>query len=207
VAAILILSLFALTLAAPGALCQDKKGTGAKPSAAQEQVSESDLAISEVGQAAAGTPGSGVATAPAVSTWDFVRMLLILAAVVGFIYLVFYLLKKGSGRKILENDLIRVLGSRSLSGSRALHLVEVGGGVFRIGSSDGGVALISEIKDKESLDALRLRAAELSSKARRSFQDVLSDIFKPAKRQFSLGDGIEALKEQRERLRKLQDGE
>ncbi len=184
---------------------------GAKPTAAQvtqtEPVSESDLPISEGGQPAAGTPDTRVNTAPAVSTWDFIRMLLILAAVVGFIYVIFYLLKKGSGKKINENELIKVLGSRSLSGNRALHLVEAGGGVFLIGSSDGGVALISEIKDKESLDALRLRAAELSSVGKRSFQDVLSDIFKPAKRQFSLGEGIEALKEQRERLKKLQDGQ
>lgn len=168
------------------------------------QPAETDLVIPEPGQPA--TPvaaGQTTATAPGVSTWDFVRMLLVLAAVVGFIYLIFYLLRRGSGKKIQENELIHLMGSRSLSGSRALHLVEVGSSVFLVGSADGGVQLIAEITDKESLDSLKLKAAEQKTIGRRSFQDVLSDIFRPAKGSFSLGQGLEALKSQRDRLKKL----
>ncbi len=130
-------------------------------------------------------------------------MLLIRAAVVGLIYLLFWVLRRGTGRRIQENEMIRVLGSRSLSGSKALHLVEVGGSVFLVGASDGGVELISEITDKESLDALRLKAAEQRPAARRTFQDVLADIFKPAHKSFSLAESVEMLKRQRQRLRRM----
>ncbi len=88
------------------------------------------------------------------------------------------------GRKIQENEMIRVLGSRGLSGSKALHLVEVGSSVFLVGASDGGVELISEITDKESLDALKLKAAQQGPSQRRTFQDVLADIFRPARKPF-----------------------
>jgi flagellar protein FliO/FliZ len=205
--------LCALVLTAPLAFAQDKPGAAggagaaAAGQAAQGSVSESDLLIGEGTRPAAGAQNGGVAVAPTVSTWDFVRMLLVLAAVVGFIYLIFHFLKKSSGRNIRENDLIKVLGSRSLSGNRSLHLVETGGCLFLVGSSDGGVTLISEIKDKEGVDSIRLKAAETSAEGRRSFQEVLADIFKPAGKRFSLGDGVEALKEQRERLRKLRDRE
>jgi flagellar protein FliO/FliZ len=130
-------------------------------------------------------------------------MILILACVIGVIYLLFWVLRKGTGRRIQENDLIRVLGSRGLSGSRSLHLVEVGSSIYLVGSTDGGVELIAEITEKESLDAVRLKAAEQGPAARRTFQQTLSEIFRPAKHPFTIGDGIGFLKGQRERLKKL----
>jgi flagellar protein FliO/FliZ len=130
-------------------------------------------------------------------------MLIILGCVVGVIYLLFWILRRSSGKKIQENDLIRVLGSRSLAGNRALHLIEVGGCVYLVGASDGGVQLISEITDKESLDSVRLKAAEQPVSAARSFPQILSEIFRPARKPVSLGEGIGFLRGQRDRLKKL----
>jgi flagellar biogenesis protein FliO len=189
---------------------------GAQAKQGATTINESDLLIpggtaaagTAAGTAApgaAGTPAAAPAapSTPGVTTWDFVRMLLILAAVVGVIYLVFWMLRRGSGKKIQENNIIHVLGSRSLAGSRALHLVEVGKSVYLVGASDGGVELISEITDKESLDAVRLKAAEENPGGRRTFPQILAEIFRPAKKPLSLGDGIGLFKGQRERLRKL----
>ncbi|HET6485399.1 MAG TPA: flagellar biosynthetic protein FliO [Spirochaetia bacterium] len=173
----------------------------AKPGSSQ-QINESDLTLPD-----SGAPAAGGAAAPAssggVSTWDFVRMLLILAAVVGVIYLLFWLLRRGAGRRIQENSLIRVLGSRNLAGNRSLHLVEVGKSVFLVGAADGGVDLISEIKDQESLDAVHLSAAEERPSARRTFQQTLGEIFRPAKSSISLTESVGLLRRQRDRLRKL----
>ena len=159
---------------------------------------------------ATGAPGAGTSAAPGsrpvasgVSTWDFVRMLIILAAVVLVIYLLFWVLRRGAGRKIQENDLIHVLGSRGLAGNRALHLVEVGTSVYLVGASDGGVQLIAEVTDKESLDSLRLKAAEQPAGGRHTFQQILAEIFRPASKPFSVGEGVGILKGQRDRLRKL----
>lgn len=188
--------------------------TQAGVAAAQTSPNESELLIpdNEAGHAGGQARGAqgGVApaaapqgTAPGVTTWDFLRMLIILAAVVGAIYLLFWVLRRGAGKKITENNLIHVLGSRSLAGNRSLHLVEVGTSVFLVGASDGGVELISEITDKESLDSVRLKAAEEAPGGRRSFQQLLSEIFRPAARSLSVGDGVGFLRGQRDRLRKL----
>ncbi len=199
-------------------------GTGGPAAAAsgnqQAPVNETDLLIPENGRSAPATGGAGQAGAgqgqaggpagaaapvstPGVSTWDFVRMLIILAAVVGAIYLIFWLLRRGAGKRITENNLIKVLGSRSLAGSRSLHLVEVGTSIFLVGASDGGVELISEITDKESLDSVRLKAAEEGPTGKRTFQQVLAEIFRPARQGVSLGDGLGFLRGQRDKLRKL----
>ena len=206
-------TLIALTIT-PCVFAQASSGTAGTGSGAKP-VSEADLPIFEPGQTtgaatgaqgAAGT-GTGAAVAPAstVSLWDFGRMFLILAFVVALIYFIYWLLKKGTKRKVQENDLIRVLGSKSLVGSRALHLVEAAGGVYLIGSSDGGVELIAEVKDKEALDALRLRASqEVPNSGKRSFQDILSSVFKPAKKDSTpISESIALLKGQRDRLRKM----
>ncbi len=199
-------------LAAQAKLITGSAGTESTPTAGASSSSAGAIAPakaldeSQIPLGAAANPATGqTQTAPTagVSTWDFLRMLLILACVIGVIYFLFWLLRRGAGKKIQENDLIHVLGSRGLSGNRALHLVEVGSSIYLVGSSDGGVELISEITEKESLDALRLKAAEQSPAGRRTFQQILSEIFRPAKRNFSIGEGIGLLKGQRERLRKL----
>jgi hypothetical protein len=50
---------------------------------------------------------------------------------------------------------------------------------------------------------VRLKAAEQPAEGRRTFQQTLSEIFRPARKPFSIGDGIGLLRGQRERLKKL----
>jgi flagellar protein FliO/FliZ len=194
----------AILTAAPAIGQTASQSTADKGQAAAAPVNESELLIPEGPAGAGDAPArAGGAVAPAVSLWDFVRMLLILALVVVAIYVVLRLLRRKAGGRVQENDLIHVLGSRTLAGTRSLHVVEVGSGVYLVGSSDGGVELIAEITDKETLDALRLRAAEEPAGARRSFQAVLAGIFRPARNPSTMGESLGFLKRQRDRLKKL----
>ncbi len=194
------------TNAAAGAAPAGVSGAQASPNESELIIPDSDTSsrTAAQGRNVSGAPaGLPAQNTPGVSTWDFVRMLIILAAVVGAIYLLFWILRRTAGRKITENDLIHVLGSRSLAGNRSLHLVEVGSSVFLVGASDGGVELISEITDKESLDSVKLKAAEEAPGGRKNFQQLLSEIFRPAARSVSVGEGVGFLRGQRDRLRKL----
>jgi flagellar biogenesis protein FliO len=207
-----VLMTLAIT-AAPGFGQANTNAAAGAPAAgvsgAQTNLNESELIIPDDGGSRTGAAGrTGAAQAaqnatPGVSTWDFVRMLIILALVVAAIYLLFWVLRRSAGKKITENDLIHVLGSRSLAGNRSLHLVEVGSSVFLVGASDGGVELISQITDKESLDSVRLKAAEERPGGKRNFQQFLAEIFRPAARPVSLHDGVGFLQGQRDKLRKL----
>ncbi len=153
---------------------------------------------------------------PIISTWDFVKMLLILAVVVGVIYLIFFLLKRGFKKQLPENDLIQVVGSRTLSGNRSIHLVELGKSLFLLGSADGGVSLISEIRDQETLDILKLERSQAKAWAPLRFGKLLQGLLKtPVDRQAGtqelrspgqeqeIAGTVSYLQQQRERLRKL----
>lgn len=94
---------------------------------------------------AAGDPGDGVAPGPMISTWDFVRMVLLLAAVVAAIYVLFLVLRKVAGGRVEERGLIRVLDSRTLAPGRSLHLVRVADQTWLVGCSERSVSMVPAI--------------------------------------------------------------
>ncbi|MFP4509573.1 MAG: FliO/MopB family protein [Spirochaetaceae bacterium] len=111
---------------------------------------------------------------------DFIRMLLVLGFVVSMIYALFHILRRASNRNQPRSDLLQVLGSTQLAAGRSLHLVEVGGQVLLVGSSENSVNLISEVTNSETVDELLLQAATRrsstgSTRARR-FGDLLGDL-------------------------------
>jgi len=139
-----------------------------------------------------------------VSTWDFVRMLLVLAAVIAVIYLLFRLLRRGMGRRLPQSDLIRLLGTRPLAGNRALHVVELGNQVFLVGAAENGISLIAEITDRETLDSLRLATSQAPPQTLRGFAQFLqSFLHSPRKQGENTQDTLDFMKRQRQRLEKL----
>ncbi len=181
----------------------------------------------EVGAAAGGAPstqfpderniiihdnssGNKAATTPVKSygVWDFVQMLLILALVIAGIYLLFYFLKRAGGPRQQENEVIGLLSTKVLQANRSLHLVEVGKQMFLVGSSESGVALVAEIRDKESMDEIRIKAAERGTLvAKRSFREVFGGMFVRGGSGAPLGapaiDPFGFIRQQRERLKKM----
>ena len=174
--------------------------SAALPAAAQE-LNEAAMLLEE----SAETESPEDIAVPLISTWDFLRMVLILGGVVGLVYIFFFLLKRGLGQKRFENDLIRILGSTSLSGNKALHLIEVGSSIYLVGSAESSVALIAPIEDQESKDHIKLESSRSQSQEQRSFSRVLRDFFKPAKdnKLKGLGETVDFMKEQQERLKRL----
>ena len=143
--------------------------------------------------------------APGVSTWDFIRMLLVLSGVILLIYLIYRLLKRGSRVRQLDAQLIRLLDTRSLAGNRALHLVEVGRSIYLVGSAENGVNLVSTVEDKETLDTLRLALSERPALEKRGFAEVFFGLFKAEPgRSVTMKDTLNFMKGQKERLKRLQ---
>ena len=171
---------------------------------AQQATTPATGELTPLGQGAAATDAAATARAPLVSTWDWLRMLLVLAAVIVVIYLLFALLRRSSRRATVENDLISVLGSKSLAANRTLHLVRVGRSVYLVGAAEGGVGLVSEIDDQESIDELLLRAEKQRTSGKRSFSEILAGIVpQGGVGQLSLPDGLGFVKRQKDRLKKL----
>jgi flagellar protein FliO/FliZ len=153
-------------------------------------------------------PGGNIGT---FGTWDYVRMVIVLAAVIGAIYLVFWLLKRGSRGRVQNSRIVRVLGSHGLPGNKGLHVVEVGNQIFLVGTGDETVRLISEITDQESIDEMRLIASEQESARPKSFGEALTGFFNSGNNggptlqgSGSNGGALDFLHKQRERVKNLQ---
>jgi flagellar protein FliO/FliZ len=169
-----------------------------------ERPLEESLLILDPGETTEVADTGEVQGGPLVSSWDFLRMVLILAAVVGVIYLIFWLLKRGMRRQLPQNDLIHLLGTRNLTGNRALHLVELGKQIFLVGAAEGNISLISEIKNQETLDTIALEQSQMQTRATQGFSHFFQSFLKSGKQQgSSVGDTIDFMKQQRQRLEKL----
>lgn len=134
--------------------------------------------------------------------WDVLRMVLVLGAVLGVIYLLFYLLKKASRPVKDSGSLIDLLATRNLTNSSAVHLIKVGSQIFLVGAGDTGVRLVSEITDKDTLDRIALEESEDAGS--RSFAEVLRGVFR-GERNSSTKEltGKSFIREQKNRLKNL----
>lgn len=111
---------------------------------------------------------------------DFIRMLLVLGFVICIIYALFFVLRRASNRNHPRSEMLQVLGTTQLSAGRSLHLVEIGGQVLLVGSSENSVNLISEVTNSETVDELLLEASarkrSASGSGHRRFGDILGDM-------------------------------
>lgn len=119
----------------------------------------------------AGTPGQGSSILPYVF-----RMILVLGLVIAAIYGLYALLKRSAKPSDSVDSYLRILATTKLGVGRSLHVVSLGEKAWLIGSTDTAVGLISEIDDKELIDALALRAAESPQTPRRDFSAILSEL-------------------------------
>jgi flagellar biogenesis protein FliO len=117
---------------------------------------------------------------------------------------IFHAIKKGMHRKIVENELIKVLGSKIITGNKILHLIEVGNSMYLIGSSSEALSLISEVSDKETKDTLKMRASQAQVNPVKGFGDLIMGFLnrKQAKGR-TVDHSINFMKEQRSRLQRL----
>jgi len=97
-------------------------------------------------------PGSSV------SVFSIFRMLVTLAVVAAAIYgLVYFLKFRRTSRAKAELDpFLKILASVPLGASRGVHVVSVGQQAWLVGSAETGVNLISEIADKDTINAMLL---------------------------------------------------
>lgn len=136
--------------------------------------SEADIVFDQA-EDAQNTPDQ-IEPVGSISVWSFVSMFLVLAGVVAAIYGLFYFLKRMSGQNYADNNLIRILSTKSLSSTRAVHLVSLGKRYLLIGSAENSVNLLTEIDDKESRDEIEVFLAREEEKPKRSFKELLGGI-------------------------------
>lgn len=98
-----------------------------------------------------------------VSPSLYLRVFLILGFLIVLIYLTLRFLRRLSLKRLSlpsANKGIQVLGTQVLYGDRMVHVVEVGGECYLLGSSSGGVDLLDHYTEQEVKDRVILEATQ-----------------------------------------------
>lgn len=118
-----------------------------------------------------------------VSTFFVIlRLVMVLALASAAIYGLVFFLKKFSRGQEQKGPFLKILAGLSLGANRFIHVVSVGEKAWLVGSADGGVSLLAEINDKETLDAMLLEESRRSAENAKSsgFAALMRHTGKPA---------------------------
>jgi flagellar protein FliO/FliZ len=131
-------------------------------------------------------------------------MVLTLALAALAIYGVVFFIKRASRRTDAKDPFLKILASAHLGYNRYAHVVAVGSKAWLVGASEGGVGLISEIEDKDTLNALFLEDSRKSAEAPTGrfldFKAMLRRLGMPVETGVAGADNI---RKRRERLKGL----
>jgi len=147
----------------------------------------------------------GEIQAPSTSLFPYIlRMIIVLAFVIAAIYGLYALIKRSSRPRNEEDIYIKVLASSPLAAGKMLHVVSVGERAWLLASADAAVSVVSEIEDRELIDALTLRVAASPGAAREDFVSSLRRLLSKGSRTGgSVSGSVDFLVKQRDRLKKM----
>lgn len=179
-------------------------GVYAQGATTAAELPRSAAAVDETTLAIVDAPPPGAVSATSSIGPYFLRMMLVLGLVIAAIYGIYVLLKRSVRPKAADDSYLRVLAATNLAAGRSLHVVSLGDKAWLVGSTDTSVGLISEIQDKELIDALALRAAEAPQTPRKDFASMLIELLgrKTVKKTVVPDSGV-FFSRQKDRLKKF----
>jgi flagellar protein FliO/FliZ len=186
---------------------QDRSVQGAAAVGAVGTAQTTDETALAIDDATAAAPAAATFAGPNTLGY-FLRMVLVLALVLGVVYIAYRLMRRLARPKASDDPAIRILASTSLGPGKAIHVIYIGSKAYLIGATDSTISLLSEIGEKETIDSLVLRAQTEPAGVRptrvAAFGEMLGSLLghrgrtPPAR-----GRDGDFLARQRERLRKF----
>jgi len=137
------------------------------------------------------------------SIWAVFRMILVLALAAAAIYGIVYFIKRSSKQTAEDNPFLKILASSHLGLNRYAHVVSVGSKAWLVGAGEGGVNLISEIEDKEIIDAMLLEDSKKITETQNRFPDFLSVLRRLGTPTQTNSSGVDEIRKRRERLKEM----
>ncbi|MDR3115600.1 MAG: flagellar biosynthetic protein FliO [Treponema sp.] len=107
----------------------------------------------------AGSTGDIPSGQGGVSFFVILRLILVLALAAGAIYGVVFFLKRIARSPDQKDPYLKVLAGVHLGSNRFIHVVSLGSKAWLVGTGEGGVSLIAELSDRETIDAMLLDAS------------------------------------------------
>ena len=198
-AALAVLCLF---FAFPAALFAQDETAPAAETAVEDRITAAERALP------LGDDATGVVPAPSpASALSILRILLTLAVVAAAIYGLVFLVKRFARGGMSRDPFLKILASVPLGANRSAYIISVGSQAWLVGSAENGVNLISEIGDKDTIDAMILedsrRSADTGSSGGGRFPDFKSLLHRLGMPVDSAPPSPESIRKRGERLKGL----
>ncbi|MFA5519914.1 MAG: flagellar biosynthetic protein FliO [Spirochaetota bacterium] len=107
--------------------------------------------------------------------WLMLKTLLVLGLLAAGFYMFFRFIQQKSGIQLSGQNVVQVLSVVSLGPGKTLHVVDMAGKVFLLGVSENNINLLTEIKDKDEIDRIRLLSSRSAPVAGKGFQEFLTE--------------------------------
>lgn len=104
----------------------------------------------------------------------FVRLILVLIAVVALFYGFMWLLKKISNPKPINDPYLKRTAAITLAPGKTVQVVTLKDSAYLLGVTDSKITLLEKLDDKELIDAMNLSAEEADSAKPKDFASLLS---------------------------------
>ncbi len=137
--------------------------------------------------------------------WLFVRMILVLLIVVACIYAVFYFVKKSTNTGNQTDPFLKKVASITLSPGKSVQVITLQDHCYVLGVSDSSVQLISELDDKDLINAMNLASDKEPTGTVKDFATMLASAMGIKKKTFeeSVSNSVENMQNQSNRLKNI----
>ncbi|MBN1531647.1 MAG: FliO/MopB family protein [Spirochaetes bacterium] len=106
--------------------------------------------------------------------WLLFKTIFVLGSIVGVFYLFFKFVTKKTGMQILGQEVMRILSVMPLGQNKFIHVVDLAGRVLVLGVTDGAISVITEIREKDEIDRIRMLSTRGGEVKPGGFQEYLT---------------------------------
>lgn len=107
--------------------------------------------------------------------WMIFKTLIVLGLFVGGFYMFYKFVTQKAGLQVSGHEAIKILSMVPVGPNRSLQLIDVAGKVYLLGVSESGISMLTEIKDREEIDRIRLLSSRSTPVKDLTFQDFITD--------------------------------
>jgi flagellar protein FliO/FliZ len=108
------------------------------------------------------------------ASWLIIKTLFVLALFIGGFYFFYKFVAQKSGFNLSGQEAVRILSTVTLGTNKFIQIIDVAGKIFLLGVTDNNINLLTEIKDKEEIDRIRLLSSRSTPVQGAKFQDFIT---------------------------------
>ena len=144
-----------------------------------------------------------------VDVGAYIRIIVVLALMIGAIYTIFRVMKKFLKVKEDTGDGVQLLTSRTLGPGKQVQVVFVHGRYLILGVTNDNINLLGEITDPKEIEHIELYANEQAAESGQTFGEIITNMYKRVfgkktaeNKSFDYEtDEVDFLREQQEKLK------